>query len=68
MNKQILVSWLKVFLSSTLTLVVVAGDIWHLDFKQLLSASIVSTLPVMINFLNPNDTRYGKGSKTPNNE
>jgi|DEB19_MinimDraft_2_1074335.scaffolds.fasta_scaffold103891_1 hypothetical protein len=68
MNKQILVSWLKVFLSSTLTLVVVAGDIWHLDFKQLLSASIVSTLPVIINFLNPNDTRYGKGSKTPNNE
>ena len=68
MNKQILVSWLKVFLSSTLTLVVVAGDIWHLDFKQLLSASIISTLPVIINFLNPNDTRYGKGSKTPNNE
>ena len=68
MNKQILVSWLKVFLSSSLTLVVVAGDIWHLDFKQLLSASIVSTLPVIINFLNPNDTRYGKGSKTPNNE
>ena len=68
MNKQILVSWLKVFLSSTLTLVVVAGDIWHLDFKQLLSASIVSTLPVIINFLNPNYTRYGKGSKTPNNE
>ena len=68
MNKQILVSWLKVFLSSTLTLVVVAGDIWHLDFKQLLSASRVSTVPVIINLMNPIDTRYGKGSKTPNNE
>lgn len=67
MNKQLVLSWLKVFLSSILTLIVIAGDIWSLNWREIISAGVVSTLPVIINFLNPNDTRYGN-VKPPTNE
>lgn len=60
--KAIILSWLKVFLASILTVIVSHGDIWTTNWKEVLSAGIVSTLPVIINFLNPNDTRYGVGS------
>lgn len=55
-------SFAKVFLSSALTLIVSHGDIWSLNYKEVLGAAIVSTLPVVINFLNPNDGRYGIGA------
>jgi len=28
--------------------------------EKLLTAGVVSTLPIIINWLNPSDTRYGK--------
>jgi len=60
-------SWLKVFISSVLTtyLALLTQGInlftWNLDMvENLLAAGFVSTLPVIINYLNPQDPRYGK--------
>ena len=60
-------SWLKVFISSILTawlLMLTNGQqlfSWDLQMvENLLTVGVVSTLPIVINYLNPKDTRYGK--------
>jgi hypothetical protein len=55
-------SWLRVFLSAVLTYVLAglaAGT--SLDWKAVGIAGAVAVLPVIINWLNASDTRYGKG-------
>lgn len=53
-------SWLKIFLSAILTMVIAKGDIYMVTLKECISAGIISILPIIINYLNPHDTRYGK--------
>ena len=53
-------SWLKIFLSAILTMVIAKGDIYMVTLKECISAGIISVLPIIINYLNPHDTRYGK--------
>lgn len=65
---RVLESWFKVFLTSVITLIVAAGSVRNVDWWNILDASFISFLPAVINYLNPNYNRYGKGSKTPNNE
>jgi len=69
MNKlnTIYASWLKVFISSVfgayLIMLQEGTNLFSWDLamvEKLLTAGVVSTLPIIINWLNPNDTRYGK--------
>lgn len=53
-------SWIKVFLSAILTMIIAKGDIFAVSLKECLSAGVISILPIIINYLNPHDTRYGK--------
>ena len=57
-------SWLKVFLVAVLVKFSdLGGDLFALDLvslRHLLQAGVIATIPVIINYLNPNDTRYGK--------
>lgn len=53
-------SWVKVFVSAVLTMIVIKGDIYLITWKDCLNAGIISILPIIINFLNPLDKRYGK--------
>ena len=53
-------SWLKIFLSAILTMVIAKGDIYLVTLKECISAGIISVLPIIINYLNPHDKRYGK--------
>jgi hypothetical protein len=53
-------SWVKIFVSAILTMIVVKNDIYSVTLKECISAGIISILPIIINYLNPNDTRYGK--------
>jgi hypothetical protein len=53
-------SWLKVFATAALTLIVANGSVKGLDYIHVIDAALISTLPVIINALNPTDKRYGK--------
>lgn len=60
-------SWLKVFITALLTTYLMMLSEGHTLFswdlamvEKLLTAGIVSMLPVIINWLNPLDNRYGK--------
>lgn len=60
-------SWLKVFISSILgAYLIMLQDgkqlfSWDLNMvENLLTVGVVATLPVVINWFNPTDTRYGK--------
>jgi len=53
-------SWLKIFLSAILTMIIAKGDIYLVTLKECISAGIISILPIIINYLNPHDKRYGK--------
>lgn len=59
-------SWLKVFVSAIILQIMNGISDNHSLFswdiimiKKMLSAGLVSLLPVIYNYLNPNDTRYG---------
>jgi hypothetical protein len=58
-------SWLKVFAVAVLVKFSdLGGDLFSLDLqsvKHLVNAGIIALIPVIINFLNPNDSRYGIG-------
>ena len=58
-------SWLKVFLVAVLIKFSDLGaNIFSLDtesIKHLANAGIIAVIPVLINFLNPQDNRYGPG-------
>jgi hypothetical protein len=57
-------SWLNVFVSTILVLFVTDGaDIFAVDMtdaKAWLAAAFVAVLPLIVNYLNPRDTRYGR--------
>lgn len=66
MNKALVISWFKIFLASSITAFiadVVDGGFTDLNGEVILIAGIVSAGPVIVNWLNPNDTRYGRGSE-----
>lgn len=56
-------SWVKVFITVVLAQYMAMGiSIFELDIesiKCLVSSGIASLIPVIINYLNPNDPRYG---------
>ena len=70
MNIEVFYSWLKVFLASALTaFVTIVASTQALPTSSeawmgILVAGILSVGPVIINWLNTNDTRYGRGSET----
>jgi hypothetical protein len=53
-------SWVKIFLSAILTMIMSKGDIYLITLKDCLNAGIISILPIIINYINPHDKRYGK--------
>jgi hypothetical protein len=60
-------SWLKAAIVAVLSAVLVkiqeGHDIWSANtWKELATIAVVSVIPVVINIMNPQDTRYGKGS------
>jgi hypothetical protein len=64
MNKALVLSWLKVFLSAVLSYVLaslLAGT--TIAWQAVLIAGAVSVLPTIINWLDTSDTRYGRGSE-----
>lgn len=69
MNKEVVYSWLKVFGASILTAfltILTATQALPTSVEAwtgILVAGLVSVIPVIINWLNPNDTRYGRGSE-----
>lgn len=63
--KAMLKSWLNVFVAAVITaLIVVLGDgnISLEDLWYVLVAGLVAVLPVVKNYFDKNDPRYGKGS------
>jgi hypothetical protein len=62
--KAMLGSFLRVFLSSILTLIIAQGGVTNLEWLHIFEASLISALPVLYNYLNPKDTRYGNGAKS----
>ena len=52
-------SWLKVVITAILTMAMAKDDIFAITLKECLSAGAISIMPIIINFLNPNDPRYG---------
>jgi hypothetical protein len=59
----VLWSWARVFLAAALTYVLTALTAGTpLAWQAVAIAGAVSTLPVVINWLNTNDPRYGRGS------
>lgn len=52
-------SWLKVAITAILTMIITKGNIYEVTIAECISAAVISFLPVIINYLNPHDTRYG---------
>jgi hypothetical protein len=55
-------SWLKLVLTAILTMIISKGNIFMITLEECISAAVISILPIIINWLNPNDTRYGNKS------
>jgi len=53
-------SWLKVAVTAILTMIIAKGNIYEVTLQEVISAAVVSILPIIVNWLNPHDTRYGK--------
>ena len=53
-------SWLKIALTAILTMVITKGNIYEVSLEECISAAVISILPIIVNWLNPHDTRYGK--------
>lgn len=65
--KAMLASWTKVFFAAMLTAVLGSGQApWAWDTTEamnILWSATSATLLVILNYLNPKDTRYGVGSE-----
>lgn len=64
--KAMFKSWLNVFVAAVITaLIVVLGDgqLSIEDAWYVLVAGLVAVLPVIKNYFDSSDTRYGRGSK-----
>lgn len=60
-------TFIKVFLSTILTMWIAMDDLWAMDMhtlKSLASAGVVSAMPVILNYLNPQYKNYGTGAET----
>ena len=64
MNKKILNSWARVFLSATLAQYISSGvSIFDLNgdiLKTIIASGVSATVLVIFKYLNPNDASYGK--------
>jgi len=68
--KSPVASWIKVFVSAVIAQYLISliegYSLFSWDkvmLEKLLTAGAVAVLPVIINFINKKDTRYGLGSK-----
>ncbi len=56
-------SWVVVFVATILTLFLADGaDVFAVDMSDLkawVAAAVAAVVPLVLNFLNPKDTRYG---------
>ena len=58
-------TFLKVFLSTVLTMWIAMDNIFAVDvtaLKAIISAGVVSAMPVVLNYLNPEYKNYGIGA------
>ena len=55
-------SFIKVFITAVLVFIVKNKGIEGLKIEQVINSGLVAILPVIINFINPEDQRYGIGS------
>ena len=53
-------SWVKIFISAVITMIISKGNIYLITLEECISAGVISILPIIVNYLNPHDTRYGK--------
>ena len=53
-------SWLKIALTAILTMIITKGNIYEVTLEECISAAVIAILPIIVNFLNPHDKRYGK--------
>lgn len=53
-------SWIKIVIVAILTMMINKGNIFEITLHEYFNAAIFSILPIIINYLNPHDTRYGK--------
>lgn len=53
-------SWIKVAVVAILTMAISKGNIFDITLKDCINAAVISLLPIVVNYLNPHDTRYGK--------
>ena len=69
MNIQVVYSWLKVFLAAVLTsllTILISTGSWPTNgegWTAVAVSGLVAVIPVIVNWLNPNYTMYGKGSE-----
>lgn len=67
-TKNVVLSWLRVFLvaAGSVFLADVADGGFHgLAWEAMAIAGTLSAGPVILNWLNPNDPRYGRGFEDP---
>lgn len=57
--KAMIGTFLKVSISSVLSMVIAHGSVWGLDWKELVSVAAISGGMVLYNYFNPSDPRYG---------
>jgi hypothetical protein len=55
-------SWLKMVLTAILTMIITKGNIYEVTLEECISAAVISILPIILNWLNPHDPRYGNKS------
>lgn len=58
-------TFLKVFLSTVLTMWIAMDNIFAVDvtaLRAIISAGVVSAMPVVLNYLNPEYKNYGVGA------
>jgi hypothetical protein len=67
MNKAILASYARVLLATVLGAIFAIGklptEFTSADWQNVANVVWISVIPVVIRYLNPNDTAYGRGSK-----
>lgn len=59
MNKEVVFSYARVFLASCLSVFAAGVN----DPKAIAYAGVISILPPLLRWLNPNDKTFGKGAK-----
>jgi hypothetical protein len=64
MNREMVKSWVKVFAATVLSLFLVdGGDVFGVDWTDVrtyVAAGVASVLPLIITWLDPTDTRFGR--------